>query len=207
MTVPAYAVVGHPQTRAFRVMWMLEELGLPYEVEPVAPHSDRAKALNPSAKVPVLLVDGAPFSDSLAILHYLADRHAAHAFPPGSLERLRQDGAAFAVLDEIEGPLWTTAKHKFALPENRRRPEVIETCAWEFQRGLKGLAARFGEGPWIMGDTFTVPDLLAGHCLDWARMAFKTEFEGPIAAYRDRLRARPAYGRAAERTKAILDAA
>jgi glutathione S-transferase len=206
--MPAYTVVGHPQTRAFRLIWMLEELGQPYEVDPAAPQSARARELNPAGKVPCLLVDGAAFTDSAAILQHLADAHGACTHPAGSLERLRQDGHAHFVLDEMEGALWTAAKAKFALPEARRKPEIAETCEWEYGLALKRLADRLGAGPWLMGESFTVPDLLAGHCLDWGRKAFReTAIEGPLADYHARLRARPAYGRAVERTKAILAAA
>ena len=57
-----YKVIGFPKTRAFRVLWMLEELGLDYDVDPVKPRSEEAKAYNPSGKVPVLLVDGEAIS-------------------------------------------------------------------------------------------------------------------------------------------------
>lgn len=205
----AHAVIGHPQTRAFRVMWMLEELDLSYEIEPVGPHSERAREANPaSGKVPALLIDGAAYTDSAAIVQHLADRHGGATFPAGSLERLTQDGHAHFVLDEMDGALWTAAKAKFALPEDRRVPAIAATCAWEYGRALERLAARLGEGPWLMGEVFTVPDLLAGHCLDWGRVAFR-DVEPPeaVAAYRGRLKAREGYRRAAERTKAIVAAA
>ena len=68
----AYTVIGNAQSRAARVLWMLEELGLPYEHVGVKPHASEVNAFNPSGKVPVLLVDGAPVTDSTAINQYLA---------------------------------------------------------------------------------------------------------------------------------------
>lgn len=51
-----YTVIGSPQTRAIRVIWCLEELGLEYEIKSVAPSSEEAKKYNPSGKVPALVV-------------------------------------------------------------------------------------------------------------------------------------------------------
>ena len=52
-----YKVIGATKSRAMRVMWMLEELGQPYEHVPCGPRSDAAKQYNPSGKIPAL-VDG-----------------------------------------------------------------------------------------------------------------------------------------------------
>ncbi len=53
-----YEVIGKIDTRAFRVLWMLEELGQPYEWTKAGPRSAEVMEHNPSGKVPVLLVDG-----------------------------------------------------------------------------------------------------------------------------------------------------
>ncbi len=70
---PAYTVIGLPPTRAIRVIWALEEIGLDYKIEPARPHSDPITSVNPSGKVPALRVeetDGKTFEiiDSVAIL-------------------------------------------------------------------------------------------------------------------------------------------
>ena len=85
-----YKVIGTPQTRAFRVIWMLEELELPYELVPAPPRSEGVVAFNPSGKVPVLIDNGTPITDSTAIIQYLADKHGQLTHPAGTLERARQ---------------------------------------------------------------------------------------------------------------------
>lgn len=62
-----------------RVLWMLEELGEPYEFVAVKLRSPEAYALNPSGKVPIL-VDDLKVTDSAAICVYLADKHADKGF-------------------------------------------------------------------------------------------------------------------------------
>ncbi|WP_425051301.1 glutathione S-transferase family protein [Psychromarinibacter sp. S121] len=190
-----YTVIGSVRSRALRVLWMLEEIGQRYDRIDAGPQSEEARRHNPSGKIPVLLVDGAAVTDSTAILQFLADRHNALTFPPGTLERARQDGATHFVLDEMDALLWTAARHSFALPEEHRVPEVKESLRWEYTRSLDRLAARIA-GPFLMGDTMTVPDIVAAHCLSWARAAKFPEPDGAVADYRDMMLGRPAFRRA-----------
>ena len=65
-----YKVIGKAQTRTFRVLWMLEEIGQPYEHLPVAPASAEAKTYNPLGKIPALVDGAATLTDSVAIMTY-----------------------------------------------------------------------------------------------------------------------------------------
>jgi glutathione S-transferase len=191
-----YRVIGHLRSRALRVVWALEELGQPYELVPAPPHSEAARAHNPSGKIPSLVVDGTVLTDSTAILTFLADRHGGLTYPAGTLERARQDGFTQFALDEVEGPIWLSAKHRFVLPEDLRVPAVKDTARAEFARAMETLAVRLGDGPFLMGERFTLPDLLLGHCAAWAELA---KFElpgGPVGEYFARVRSRPALARA-----------
>lgn len=188
-----YQVIGKLSNRAFRVAWMLEELGEPYELIKTDPHGEAAAAHNPSGKVPVLLVDGEPITESAAILQYLADRHGRFTFAPGTLERARQDALVHQVVDELDGILWMGMRHTLILPEERRVPEVRESLEWEFRRSIDNLAAALGDKPYLLGDEMTVPDILAAHCLNWA---FATKYpveNDTVVAYGKRMRARPAF--------------
>lgn len=196
-----YTVIGNPRTRAFRAMWMLEELGEPYELEPVSPHSERARALNASGKIPILVDGDLEVADSSAILTYLADKHGALTHRAGTPARARQDAAMFQALDEIEGPLWAAAKHSFVLPEALRLTEMRGVAEKELARGLGLLTERLGAGPFVTGESFTIADLLIGHCLGWAKNAkFALPAEGPLADYMARVHGRPARARALERS-------
>ena len=165
-----YTVIGSVGTRAARVVWILEELGLPYEHDPATPRSAPATAVNPSGKVPVLLVDGVIVTDSTAILTFLADRHGALTAPAGTVARALQDAVTFAVLDDLEALLWTSSRHSFVLPEEHRLPAIKPSLKWEYARNLGHLAARF-KGPFVMGGQMTVPDIVLTHCLVWAQSA------------------------------------
>ncbi len=193
-----YTVIGSSKTRAFRVLWLLEELGLTYEHLPLRAASDEVRPFNPSGKVPVLLVDGTVLTDSTAILTYLADRHGQFTFPAGSLDRARQDGFTGLILDEFEGLLWTSSRHSFILPEELRLPAIKPSLKWEFARNLARLAGRF-DGPYLMGEQMTVADVVLTHCLVWAEVAKFPQEEPKFADYLARMRARRAFQRALAR--------
>lgn len=198
-----YKVYGTPRNRTFRVLWMLEELGQPYELVPAMPRSDEVLSRNPSGKVPILEDSGIPICDSVAICTYLADKHGKLTHSAGTVPRALQDSFTQFVVDEIEGALWTAAKHSFVLPEELRVRDVKTACRYEFERALERLAKRLGDKQYATGDVFSVPDLLAGHCALWAGAAKFEIPDGPVTAYFERLHARPAF----ERVRGYLESA
>ena len=191
-----YKLVGNRATRAFRPLWMLEELGVPYEHVPAAPRSEEVRALSPSGKVPVLVDGEDVISDSKAILTYLADRHGAFTRPAGTVARARQDAWTFRVLDEVDALLWTAARHSFILPEDQRVPAVKESLKIEFAQNLERIAVDLSSDC-LAGDDLTVPDFLLAHCLGWARNAGFPDAPEVLVEYLRRLRTRPAFERAA----------
>ena len=190
-----YTVIGSTRTRAARVVWMLEEIGQPYELIPHRPGSAEVKDYNPAGKVPVLLVDGATLTDSTAILQFLADRHAVFTCPAGTLDRARQDGFTQLILDEVDAVLWTAARHSFILPEEMRVADIKPPLKWEFTRNSERLSALLGSGPFLMGAQMTVPDLILTHCLVWAIAAKFPETDARLVDYLTMMQARPAYQR------------
>ena len=194
-----YKVIGGVKSRTLRVLWMLEELGVDYEHVVASPRSDEVREHNPSGKVPVLLVDGEALTDSMAILSFLGDRHGKLTHPAGSIERARQDGLSFRILDEMDATLWTAARHSFVLSEEMRVPQVKTTLRWEFEQATQYMSNLLGVQPFLMGDELTIPDILLTHCLGWAINArFNVEDEN-LRAYMDRLRSREAFQRAVSR--------
>ncbi len=193
-----YTIIGTPRTRTLRVLWLLEEMGLPYTHHPAAPHAPEVLSHNPAGKVPILLTGDVTITDSTAILTYLADHHAQFTAPPGTLARAQQDSLTQFLLDEIEGPLWMAARHSFVLPAEQRMPEIKSSLKWEYARSLTRLAARL-QGPFLLGDAPTIPDIIATHCLLWAGLSKFPATEGLLADYQSRMTGRPALARAMAR--------
>lgn len=187
-----YTVVGTTKSRAFRVMWMLEELGQDYEVIAAAPRSDEARQFNPSGKVPALKDGEEVLTDSVAIMQYLADKHGALTAPAGTPDRARQDAMLFWVIDEFDAILWAAAKHSFIFPKEARVPAIKDSLKAEFARSAKDLAERL-DGPFLMGDAITVPDLLAVHCLNWSIGAGFDPVDDTLAEWASGIRKRDAF--------------
>ncbi|OBY26382.1 glutathione S-transferase family protein [Leisingera sp. JC1] len=195
-----YTVTGIPLTRTFRVLWALEELGQPYKLSQHGPRSPEVQALNVSGKVPVLQAEGEVITDSTAILTYLADKHGALTAPAGTIARAKQDAMTHLLLDEVDAVLWAAARHSFILPEELRVPEVKGSLKWEFAHNLSRLESKI-TGPFLMGEEFTIADIICTHCLNWARSAkFPVESE-KLQDYGKRMRERPAFQRVAELAK------
>jgi len=190
-----YTLIGAASTRAGRALWMLEELGVPYEHVGVKPHAEEVTRHYPRGKVPVLLVDGEPLTDSTAIIQYLADAHGQFTAAAGTLDRARQDAMLHLILDEFDAVLWTSARHSFILPAERRVPEVKESLRWEFSVNQASLVRRMGDRPYVTGDSFTVADVVLAHCLIWARAAKFEITEPALHAYAGRIAERPAFRR------------
>ena len=191
-----YKVIGSGKSRAFRVLWMLEELGQSYEHLSVGPRSPEAMAHNPSGKIPALLEGDEVLTDSVAIMTYLADKHGALTAPAGTIERAHQDAMTLWLIDEFDAVLWAAAKHSFVLPEEQRNLTIKDTLKFEFERSAKQLSERL-DGDFLMGETMTVPDILACHCLNWAIGAKFPRTDDKLFAYGKTLRERPAFQAAA----------
>ena len=201
-----YTVIGSPKTRAFRVMWMLEELGQPYEIEPTLPSDASLAAINPSLKVPVLKDGDDYIIDSIAICQYLADKHKQFTFPAGTIQRAHQDSFTMFAVDDVESGLWQAAKHSFAIPEEYRVPDAKRAARFDFDRAMKTLSQRLGTNRYVMGEAFTVPDLILGHCGGWAAATKWDIPPGNVADYFARVRARPALERATAARDKVLSA-
>ena len=103
--------------------------------------------------------------------------------------------------------MWTIAKHRFALPAERRVPAVIETAGWEFDEAVKILASHLDKQSYLIGGSFSVADILAAHTLLWAKST-RLPLIGSLSGYLERLLARPAVERARStaNTVALKDA-
>ena len=162
----AVVLYHHPFTRAANVIWMLEEVGVPYELRFVDVRAGAHKApdllaLNPMGKLPILTDGDAVVTESAAIGLYLADRYAAGRLAP-ALDDPRRAAYLRWVL--------------FA-------PSVIEPGAmakaagWTYRESSAGFGNHdamlatiehaIGAGPYVLGDDFTMADVVFGGTVRW----------------------------------------
>ncbi|MGB5707184.1 MAG: glutathione S-transferase family protein [Arenicellales bacterium] len=197
---------GRFQTRSNRAHWALEELQVPYEFYQLdfAAGDSRSALflkLNPGGKIPVLQDGDLVISESGAICNYLGDKFSDSGLTPpgGTAGRAKYDQWMFFVQSELEQPMWTKAKHKFALPKAQRIEGLSPTVEWEFDRAAEILSRGLGQNEFILGGRFTMADIMITHTLGWARVAkFEIRHQN-LLDYADRNLARPAVTRMANK--------
>lgn len=165
---------GTPPTRTLRVIWLLNELGLKYELIPVdllqGEHMKQDfRKLNPAAKVPVLVDGSLVLTESSAIQLYLADKHPEAGFIPATLEdRAQMYRWIFFLVTEIEQPLWRIARHTAIYPQEKRIPQDVDLAREECVEMIAVLEGHMEGRKFIVGDSITVADFNAAYTMDWA---------------------------------------
>lgn len=212
-------VVHHlNNSRSQRVLWLLEELGLPYEIK----HYQREKsglapksleAVHPLGKSPVITDGDATLAESGAILEYLVDRHGQGRMAPaaGTPERLRYsywmhfaEGSAMPpllmklVFDRIEkGPM-----PFFVKPIARGISAKVKSAfiSPNIKRNLDFMEASLADGPWFAGKEFSAADIQMSFPVEASAARAGLDASRPrLMKFLERIRARPAYQRALEK--------
>ncbi len=188
-------VVGPKGGRVFRVIWTLEELGLPYAHDIARPHSEGMYAVNPLGQAPALVDGAAVLTDSLAIMNYLADRAGALTHPPGTPERALMEARINFVLTEMEAPLWLMARHGFVLPKEARAPGMRAVAEGDFARAEAKFETLLGEAEFFGGPTFSLADIFVADMVRWAEQAKVALTSGVLRDFADRMAERPGWQR------------
>lgn len=156
-------IYGAAASRAFRVLWAAEELGLAYEHVPYkfgGPEIRSAdyRAINPNTTIPAIVDDGAPLFESLAINLYLA-RKAGRLWPADLAgEPLVYQWTLWGAT-EVEATLGSWAYNTLLLPEAERRPHVAEEAAKKLPVKFDVLEGALARRTWLAADAFTIADL------------------------------------------------
>lgn len=188
---------GTPPTRALRVLWILNELGLEYEMLPVNLLQGEAKQapfldLNPAAKVPVLVDGDVVLTESAAIQLYLAEKHPEAGLIPDSVEdRGQMYRWMFFLVTEIEQPLWRIARHTFLYPEDKRLPQDTVLARQECLAMVAVLEQHMRGREFLVGDRLSVADFNAAYTLDWANEVKMLEEAPRLRAHLQAMYARP----------------
>src|SRR6187402_2691743 len=185
---------AHGKTRDLRVLWTLEEIGLPYEIVGMDhPNHDldspAYRALNPFGQIPVIDDDGVVVSESGAILIYLA-RKTGKLMPrdlAGEAQVLRW---CFTALSTIELPLLSLWFVDLSGGKGSKPSEALG--GWAEMR-LKQLDGWLANREFIATDGFTVADILITHVLDAGTRQEMLKPHPNLLAYRARCTERPAW--------------
>ena len=189
---------GIPRSRTMRPLWMLEELGIPYESEKVSFVGETRKPeflrLNPNGHIPVLKDGDLVLWESLAINLYLARKYDKGLWP----KTVEDEGRAYQwslwAMTELEEPVLTTLLHRMFFPEEERDAKKADDAAERFKQPLSVLEGALGGKPYLLGNAFTVADLNVASVISWAPLA-GLELSKKVQDWVGRCTARPAFAR------------
>jgi len=197
-------VYGAPPTRALRVLWMLEEMGLTYEVRRVdfATRDQDADFVdaNPAAAFPAMRDGEVAMMESCAILEYLAARYGPTPLAPDPDDPTFPAYLTFLHFGEasLAGPMNVVIASRFMAPEADRKNWGAGWVVDNFVRKSAALVRRLGESPYLAGPEFTAADISCGYAIGFARsLGAGDRLDPSLGDYLARLTARPAYQRAA----------
>ena len=192
-----------PQTRSARAIWALEEVGADYHMERIDIRAEDRKdppgflAASPLSKVPAIADGKAQVADSAAIALYLADRYAQGDLAPAPDDPDR--GEFLTWLFFTPSVIEPAMVEKFA--EVKPNPA---SYAWgSFDRMIAALEARVDGREWVVGDRFTMADLMLTGSIQFMTMFGILDPSPPLKSYMQRGLARPAALRAQEREAAV----
>jgi len=200
MAAPRGITLYHsPASRAFTAYWMLEELGVPFEVRTVDIRKGEQKAadylkLNPAGKVPTLTDGPVVVSENPAIAIYLADRYGYGSLAPKINEADRGAYLKWMVYSSaVVDPVASLHEQKIDLPGFNFSFGAFEDMVQVLAGVLKGQK-------YLLGGRFTAADVVLGGTL--SRLLYQKVLpqEPVLLDYNARLTARPAFHRAADAT-------
>lgn len=196
--MPQITLYEYAPTRSQKCRWAIAEAGLDYEsvgnsIEVLT--SDDLKAIQPLGKLPAAIIDGKPLFESNAIVAAIADLapHRKLIPEPGSWERSLYDQWTFFATTELEMWAWSTMLNTwtFFLDESDRIPAIADQNAEMFKRGAGAIEQRLAANAHILGEDFSVADIVVGYALNLGRgVGFLADGFPHANAYLDRLYAR-----------------
>jgi glutathione S-transferase len=189
-----------PRTRSSRPRWMLEELGVPYELVRLDPtrgetRTDEHTSRHPLQHVPVLETRDGSIFESAAIVLHLADLHPEQKLlgGPGTHARALAYQWLFFAMTELEPPCI-----EFLTLKRARQHEAPEGLAVKekFSLAIRPLERRFSSSDFLIGDQFSAGDVVVGSVLAWANSLKLIEDAPHVSAYLEHIKARPAFQKA-----------
>jgi len=173
-------IYGSAKSRTLRVLWMVNELGIPYEQKDWLPRSPETRtaeylALNPNARVPTIDDDGFILSESMAINMYLAKKHKSALYPSDPRHEALAWQWSLWETDRLDRQLVNYCRHTKDLPEAERKADVADAAWKEVVPAFDVLDTALGKSQWLAGPAFSVGDLnvasalYRAHTLDFSK--------------------------------------
>ncbi|MCI5042097.1 MAG: glutathione S-transferase family protein [Donghicola eburneus] len=188
-----------PQTRSMRTLWLLNELGVPFEVVThgfdKSLRSDAFLSMSPAGRVPALEIDGDTMFETGAITEYLCESYPDSAMgrPVGHPER--RDWLVWVHFSETvsQHSAALTQQHVMLYEDSMRSPIIMKLEAARLKKCYAAIEARLDGREYLLDGGFSAADVSVGQAVYMSRhFARSTEFPA-LSAWYDRISARPAF--------------
>jgi glutathione S-transferase len=191
--------------RGFRVVWLLEEMGLPYrlrDVDLLAGVENDAEFLeiNPAGFIPAIRDGDVTMVESIAIMEYLLGRYGSATLAPGAQDAAFPAYQQFLHLGEagLAASIYFVSGARNIAPECERDNWSARQAMDVFTTRLTLVTRRLERAPYMAGDAFTAADISVGYALEMARKNVGVVLGDVEQTYMERLRLRKGYRRALE---------
>ena len=186
-----------PRTRGIRVIWTLEELGLPYEVELIdfsAQYRETVewRSKNPVGKVPVMEDGDLTMFESGAMVQYLLDKYGAGQLQPtpGTEDHARYLQWSWFAESTFARPLGEIVNHRRTIPKESQSDLAIKEMQSRSHSCLAALDQHAADNTFLLGDTFSAADIMMGYSLYICDQLAPTDKYANAAGYWNRLQSR-----------------
>ncbi|MBY6115495.1 glutathione S-transferase family protein [Mameliella alba] len=195
--------------RSFRVLWLLEEIGMErFGALNIVEHrigtremreSDLGR-ISPAVRIPAIKIDGLEMSESGAIVQHLVETHApaldrpvGHEDRPAYLQWIHYAETQASLIEQLNLMM------VFLRPPAKPSPVVVKLTVARLRQTLAGMEARLGDREWLLPSGFSAADVMMGFNLFAAPFYVKLDEFPRVTAYKARIEARAAHRRAVER--------
>jgi len=196
-----------PRTRGYRVIWLCEELSLPYRIVPIdmSPtyrNSEEWRALSPTGKVPVMRDGEFTMYESCAMVQYLLAKHGSGRLEPaaGTAEHGRYLQWCWFSEATFARPLGEIVNHRRAFGDAAQQL-IVDEMAGRARSCADAVEGALGDEGYLLGETFTAADIMLGYTLKIYQALMETPLPPKTNRYWERLLGRPAHAATIEAEK------
>jgi glutathione S-transferase/3-isopropylmalate dehydratase len=196
-------ITVYGEGRGFRVVWLLEEMGLPYRLRDVdllkgVENDLEFLAINPAGFIPAIVDGDVTMVESIAILEYVLARYGPSPLAPGPQDAAFPLYQQYLHLGEagLAASVYFVSGARNIAPEAERDNWSARQALDVFETRLSLVRRQLERTPWLAGDAFTAADISVGYALEMARKNIGYALGEAEQAYMARLRERAGYQRA-----------
>jgi glutathione S-transferase len=200
--------------RGLRVVWLLEEMGLPYTLRPVdlfkgAESDPEFMAINPGGFIPAMTDGDVTMVESVAIMEYLMGRHGPTPLAPGPRDPSFPGYQQFLHLGEagLATAVYYVLGARHFAPKDQRDNWTAGQALRGFESRMRLVTRQLERASYMAGEAFTAADISVAYALLLSKRAGGIALDEPVKAYLARATARDAYKRALDTCTATRDSA